>query len=121
MASRLALTVGDPAGIGPEVVLKALARADLPPAEMIVYGPVSVLRERAERFSLPPPESLGVRVEDVPIAGPLRLGATSPEGGRAAAEAVLRAARDALDGRVDGVVTAPLNKESLAAAGHRWP
>ena len=46
MATRLAVTVGDPAGIGPEVVLKALARADRPAAEMIVYGPASVLRER---------------------------------------------------------------------------
>jgi 4-hydroxythreonine-4-phosphate dehydrogenase len=122
MAPRLALTVGDPAGIGPEVVLKALARTDLPAAEIVVYGPIAVLRERAERFGLAAPaERAGVRFQDVPVAGPLRLGVTSPEGGRAAADAVLRAARDALDGRLDALVTAPLNKESLAAAGHRWP
>jgi 4-hydroxythreonine-4-phosphate dehydrogenase len=45
----------------------------------------------------------------------------SAEGGRAAAAAVLAAARDALAGRVDAVVTAPLHKESLRAAGHPWP
>jgi 4-hydroxythreonine-4-phosphate dehydrogenase len=121
MAPRLAITVGDPAGIGPEVILKALARADLPPAELVVYGPLSVLRERAARFGLRTPESLGVPIRDVPVDGALRLGVTSPEGGRAAAGAVLQAARDALEGRVDALVTAPLNKESLAAAGHRWP
>ncbi|HEV7502873.1 MAG TPA: 4-hydroxythreonine-4-phosphate dehydrogenase PdxA [Vicinamibacteria bacterium] len=121
MAMRIALTVGDPAGIGPEVVLKALAHADRPPAEMIVYGPLAVLRERAARFGLPAPESLGARVVDVPVVGEFRLGQTSPAAGRAAADTVLRAARDALAGEVDAIVTAPLNKESLAAAGHRWP
>jgi 4-hydroxythreonine-4-phosphate dehydrogenase len=121
MTTRLALTVGDPAGIGPEVVLKALARTDLPAAEVVVYGPLRALRERAARFSLRAPESLGVRVADVPVGGELRLGVTSAEGGRVAAEAVRQAARDAMAGHVDALVTAPLNKESLAAAGHRWP
>ncbi|HEY7510495.1 MAG TPA: 4-hydroxythreonine-4-phosphate dehydrogenase PdxA, partial [Vicinamibacteria bacterium] len=45
----------------------------------------------------------------------------SAEGGRAAAEAVLAAVRGARAGEVDGLVTAPLNKEALAAAGYRWP
>ena len=121
MATRLAVTVGDPAGIGPDVVLKALARTDRPSAEMIVYGPASVLRERAARFGLRPLEGLGARVVDVPARGPVPPGVTSPAAGHAAADAVLRAARDALAGEVDGLVTAPLNKESLAAAGHHWP
>jgi 4-hydroxythreonine-4-phosphate dehydrogenase len=121
MIPRLAITVGDPAGIGPEVVLKALAAPELPPGEYVVYGPASVLRERASRFALRPLEDLPVRVVDVPLEGEVPLGVTSPAGGRAAAESVLRAARDALAGRVDGLVTAPLNKESLAAAGHHWP
>jgi 4-hydroxythreonine-4-phosphate dehydrogenase len=121
MAMRLAVTVGDPAGIGPEVVLKALARTDRPAAEMVVYGPVSVLRERAARFGLRPLESLDARVVDVPATGPVPMGVTSPAAGRAAADSVLTAARHALAGEVDALVTAPLNKESLAAAGHRWP
>src|SRR5262249_51205335 len=118
---RLALTVGDPAGIGPEVILKALAARDLPQADLVVYGPLGVLRDRARRFGLRGPDELGVRVVDVSLKGALRLGATSAIGGAAAAEAVLAAARDALGGRVDALVTAPLNKESLAAAGHAWP
>jgi 4-hydroxythreonine-4-phosphate dehydrogenase len=119
--TRLALTVGDPAGIGPEVVLKALAAPDRPRAEVTVYGPVDVLRARARDFGLRPPEELGARLVDVPIEGPIVLGRTSRAGGRAAAEAVLTAARDALAFRIDALVTAPLNKESLHAAGYAWP
>jgi 4-hydroxy-L-threonine phosphate dehydrogenase PdxA len=101
---RLALTLGDPAGIGPEVVLRALADAARPPADWLVYGPVASLRERSRLFSLPSPETLGVELVDVPgdIVG---LGRVSAEGGRVAAQAVQRAAKDALAGRVDGLVT----------------
>jgi len=118
---RLALTVGDPAGIGPEVVLKALAAEDRPRVPVIVYGPMESLMDRARRFGLRLPQDLGARVIDVEAGGPIALGQSSAAGGHAAAEAVLRAARDARDGRVDAVVTAPLNKESLHAAGYPWP
>ena len=119
-AARLALTVGDPAGIGPEIVLKALAAERCPPAEWVVYGPAAVLDERARRLGLPSPEALGSEVVDV-ACGPVPLGEVSAEGGRAAAAAVRAAAADALAGRVRGLVTAPLHKESLRAAGHAWP
>jgi 4-hydroxythreonine-4-phosphate dehydrogenase len=118
---RLALTLGDPAGIGPEVVLKALAAPARPAAACVVYGPVAVLEERARRFGLRPPGDLGVELVDVPLTGPVALGRISPAAGRAAALAVLRAAEDAKAGRVDAIVTAPLNKESLHAAGYAWP
>ena len=117
---RLALTVGDPAGIGPEIVLKALASSSCPPAEWVVYGPLALLEERSRRFSLPAPATLAAAVVSVETA-PVALGVVSAEGGRAAAAAVQAAVADALAGRVAGIVTAPLHKESLRAAGHRWP
>ncbi len=117
---RLALTVGDPAGIGPEIVLKALASSSCPPAEWVVYGPLALLEERSRRFSLPAAATLAAAVVDVETA-PVALGAVSAEGGRAAAAAVQAAVADALAGRVAGIVTAPLHKESLRAAGHPWP
>jgi len=114
---RLALTLGDPAGIGPEIVLKALASPLCPDADWVVYGPLASLAERATRFRL--------AFFDRPVVdvggGPFDFGRVSAEAGRAAAAAVLAAAGDALGGRVDGVVTAPLHKESLRAAGHPWP
>ena len=118
---RLGLTLGDPAGIGPEVVLRALADGDRPAASMVVYGPLSSLQDRARRFGLKLPEELGAEVVDVALEGPVALGRTSGAGGRAAARAVLRAVDDVKAGRVDGIVTAPLNKESLHAAGYPWP
>lgn len=118
---RLALTLGDPAGIGPEIVLRALAAPGRPEADWCVYGPLASLRDRSRRFALPAVETLGVALVDVGEAGPVALGSVSAAGGRAAAGAVLRAAEDALAGRVAGVVTAPLHKESLKAAGHPWP
>ena len=118
---RLALTVGDPAGIGPEVVLKALADPERPSAAVTVYGPAASLADRARRFGLKPVEALDAAVVDVPLLGEVSLGRTSAEAGRVAAEAVLRAVADAKSGRADALVTAPLNKESLHAAGHPWP
>jgi 4-hydroxythreonine-4-phosphate dehydrogenase len=114
---RLALTAGDPAGIGPEIVLRALASADRPDADWRVYGPAAALRSRADRFALPFPP---VPVVDVG-GGDVAWGAVSAAAGRAAVASVLRAAADAQAGRIDGIVTAPLNKESLRAAGHPWP
>jgi 4-hydroxythreonine-4-phosphate dehydrogenase len=118
---RLGLTVGDPAGIGPEVVLRALARPEAAEAEWLVYGPMASLLDRAQRFGLCAPQDLGARVVDVPCEDPVELGRVSAAAGAAAAEAVLRAARDAMAGRVRGLVTAPLNKEALRAAGRPWP
>jgi 4-hydroxythreonine-4-phosphate dehydrogenase len=118
---RLAVTVGDPAGIGPEVVLRALASAERPEADYVVYGPSALLRERARRFGLRDPDGLGARLVDVPADGPIVLGRIAPEAGHVAARAVLQAVADARSGRVDALVTAPLNKESLHAAGYPWP
>jgi 4-hydroxythreonine-4-phosphate dehydrogenase len=117
---RLALTLGDPAGIGPEIVLRALASRRRPEADWSVFGPVKALEDRARRFSLPAPPSLGVPLVDVPGELPAP-GVISAAGGRAAAQAVLAAVAEARQGRLDGLVTAPLHKEALAAAGFPWP
>ena len=117
---RLALTAGDPARIGPEIVLKALSSSERPEADWVVYGPAASLEDRGARFDLPGAGALGCGVVDLG-GGPFDLGRVSAAAGRAAALAVLAAARDALAGRVDGLVTAPLHKESLRAAGYPWP
>jgi 4-hydroxythreonine-4-phosphate dehydrogenase len=118
---RLALTVGDPAGIGPEIVLRALASERRPRATVRVYGPVALLRERARRFGLPGPEDGGAELVDVPLPAPVTPGAVSAVAGAVAAEAVRQAVADVLEGQAEAIVTAPLNKEALRAAGHPWP
>ena len=95
---RIAITVGDPAGIGPEIARKALNDPEIAAAcEPILYGPHSD--------------------QDI---GKFTIGRVSPEAGGAAYEAILRAVEDARAGRVAAIVTAPINKESFAAAGQPW-
>jgi 4-hydroxythreonine-4-phosphate dehydrogenase len=118
---RLAVTVGDPAGIGPEIVLKGLASPERPAASYVIYGPAATLDQRARELGWKNPAQLGVPVVDITLAAEAPLGRVSAAGGRAAGEAVLAAAREALAGRVDALVTAPLHKESLRLAGYRFP
>ena len=87
---RLALTVGDPAGIGPEIVLRALASSERP-AEPVVFGSVAALADRA-RASACAPRRPQIRLVDVAADG--RRARLSAAAGRAAAEAVLRAAAE---------------------------
>jgi 4-hydroxythreonine-4-phosphate dehydrogenase len=95
---RIGLTVGDPAGIGPEIALKAAADSRvLAVCEPQLYGP----HEAAALAAFP--------------SGQLSVGA-----GRAAYDAIVRAVRDAQAGTIDAVATAPINKEAWALAGIPW-
>src|SRR5260221_12105005 len=112
---RLALTLGDPAGIGPEVVLKALADPDRPAASFVLYGPAAALEDRARRFGLKSRGELGGEVVDIPLEGPAPLGRTSAAGGRAAVPPVLRAAQGAMAGRVAASAARHLNTKPSTA------
>ncbi|OGB08495.1 MAG: 4-hydroxythreonine-4-phosphate dehydrogenase PdxA [Burkholderiales bacterium RIFCSPHIGHO2_12_FULL_65_48] len=135
----LAITQGDPAGIGPEIVAKAFRDA---PADMhgcFVVGDVATLRRAAQAIVRPgvprvpvaqiaePADVLDVPPRCVPvlqlpgIPGPQPWGQVSAAAGRAAADSVVWAVRAALRGEVAGLVTAPLHKEALAAAGVAFP
>ena len=131
----IAITMGDPAGIGPEVVLKALAdQAIRSLCRPLVVGDVRVL-EAAKVFAgvnllLHKLGSAGrgdrklsaVEVLDLADCDPTQvvLGQISPLAGRAAVEAVERAAELALGGKVAAIVTAPLNKAAMQAAGYHY-
>lgn len=120
MRPRLALTVGDPAGIGPEIVLKALAGAEVPPADWVIYGSTAALEACASALDLPPVAASGAAVVDIG-GDAVPCGEVSPEAGRQAAVAVIRAAEASLRGDVQGLVTAPLNKEAMHLAGFDYP
>lgn len=113
---KLALTLGDPAGVGIEITLKALQRL---PAELldalILYGHRASFE--AARRSLALPDHLDF-VDVLPdIAEPLPLARATADGARAQYLALTRAIDDALEGHVDGIVTAPWTKHALALAG----
>ena len=115
---RLALTLGDPAGIGPEIVLRALASPECPRAEWVVYGPQAAWPTASRASACPRFDGPVVDVGGRAVR--CSAGSRRRAGGRRRRRCWPRPA-DALAGRVDGVVTAPLHKESLRAAGHPWP
>ena len=94
---RVGITVGDPAGIGPEIALKASVHPSvLEVCEPRLYG---VQGDAAAAFT---------------------TGHLSAEAGRAAYDAIVAAVADARSGKIDAVATAPINKEAFALAGLPW-
>jgi 4-hydroxythreonine-4-phosphate dehydrogenase len=101
---RLAITLGDARGIGPEIVRAALDDpATMRDIEPCLVGPSGL--------DLPVQESVGT----------WRAGNTAAAAGQLAGRAIERAAALALAGEVDGVVTAPIDKSALAAGGYDVP
>ncbi len=129
----LALTMGDPAGIGPEIVLRAIAalaeRDGAEAADCRIVGTRSVMAETAAALGLDvrfvdrgPAEYPAVPlIEATACRGPIAPGRDSAEGGRLAYHAVARAVELALAGEVEAIVTAPLSKAALNLAGYPYP
>jgi len=135
MEKPIAITMGDPAGVGPEIVAKLfrdapdLARAcfvagdvaTLRRAALCIAGPgavsvpVAAIGTAAEARRMPPRCIPVLQVVSDPVAVP--VGAVSAAAGRMAGQSVVWAADAALRGEIAALVTAPLHKESLAAAG----
>jgi 4-hydroxythreonine-4-phosphate dehydrogenase len=114
--------MGDPAGVGPELCLRALAEPELRNVcTPLVYGDLSVLKEVARRCALPPPTSAAVIDFARITPADFTPGEVSPACGAASFAYVDRAIRDALDGKVEAICTAPINKEALHAAGIEYP
>ncbi len=98
MNPRIAVTVGDPAGIGPEVAKKAIAdRRVREVCEPVLYGPHTDVQ--LKKF---------------------KPGELSADAGRVAYDAIVAAVRDAMAGKVGAIATAPINKEAFALAGLKW-
>jgi len=117
----IALTMGDPAGIGPEIVLKALADPALAPlARWVVVGDARVLGQ-AEGIAGVKLESAELR--DVAALGPIdefAFGRLDARCGAAAVEYVRTATEMCLRGEADAIVTAPLNKEAVTLSGRAF-
>jgi 4-hydroxythreonine-4-phosphate dehydrogenase len=133
LTPHIAITMGDPAGIGPEIIVKACVRLRdrLSTGELrllIIGSNVALYAARdALRVNLDIP---AVSESDAwpnlsclqagPEGQPIRPGELSVDGGRFAYLAVERAVRLADAGRIQGMVTAPLNKEALNKAGYHY-
>jgi 4-phospho-D-threonate 3-dehydrogenase / 4-phospho-D-erythronate 3-dehydrogenase len=125
--TRIAITLGDPAGVGPEVIVKALNA--LPEAErksFTIVGSEEALRRANSAcgtsllFS-PTPKDGAILVDEVPIEGRLpQIGKVDAAAGDASVRYIRRAVELALSGAVDCIVTAPINKEAMNLAGHHY-
>ena len=134
MTPHLAITMGDPAGVGPEIIVKACTRLKdrLASGELrllIIGSNPSLHATRVALGSdLAIPEVTETDddwpalacLQAGPEGEPIRSGVLSVDGGRFAYLAVERAVKLAQAGRIHGIVTAPLNKEALNKAGYHF-
>jgi 4-phospho-D-threonate 3-dehydrogenase / 4-phospho-D-erythronate 3-dehydrogenase len=136
---RVGITIGDPAGIGPEIVLKTVSGAEARDAcRAVVIGDAGEIIRQARALDLPcdyrviTEDQLSISNvfddTDAPVicdtggaGGHVRWGELSAEAGRAATEAIEAAVRLCLAGGLDAMATAPINKESLKLAGSEFP
>ncbi|HZS41547.1 MAG TPA: 4-hydroxythreonine-4-phosphate dehydrogenase PdxA [Polyangia bacterium] len=112
---RIGVTLGDPSGIGPEIIAAALAAGG--GADVIVYGDRRILDEAAAKLGVAPPTS----INEVTKLGAWTPGRPSASSGRAQLEYLEAAVADARAGKLDALVTAPIHKASAIAAGFAFP
>ena len=131
----IGITMGDAAGVGPEIIMKAMAVPEVyEMSRPLVIGDARRLRKAGQivgsKLSVRPiqkPEEAAFRpgeveVVDLPIIPEdLPFGKLSATAGDAAFKFIQRAVELAMAGRIDAICTAPLNKEALHAGGHKYP
>lgn len=123
-AIRLAVTMGDPAGIGPEIIAKAAYQMREEVAagriEFIVLGSAQALETGCQQVGIDR-QTIPVSMIDVgPVDGEIVTGQISAVGGEWAYRAVKRAAEMVQADEADAIVTAPLSKEALHLSGHHF-
>ena len=125
------LTLGDASGIGPEVLVKCLARREAnPDVRPVVIGELEILRDTAEFLNLPlrfvpedeveSDEEIAVRSLGLLRLGDFEMGQISALCGNAAYHYFAHAVEECMAGRTQAVVTAPLNKAAMNMAGHHF-
>jgi 4-hydroxythreonine-4-phosphate dehydrogenase len=139
----LVISMGDPAGIGPEIVLKALRERPALRRQAVVLGDMAALRRAAQliggradsaqhalvlagldslsQWGSQPPGAVAVLQAGEPLRSLPAIGQVSAEAGRAAAAAIRLGAEAVLQGQARALTTAPIHKEALAAAGEPYP
>ena len=132
MSKTILITMGDGAGIGPEIIAKAFRQAPADLAGCVVVGDVATMRRAAALGASPlawpvlqlealtdalalPPRCIPV-LQKCALDAPVAYGVVSALAGQAAADCIVWAARAVLKGEAAAMVTAPVHKEALAAA-----
>jgi 4-hydroxythreonine-4-phosphate dehydrogenase len=125
---RLAITLGDPAGIGPEVVLKSLTPEILALADITVVGSKRLLQQHhsylqdstlLEKRSIADPSDL--HILDIALDSHITIGQPSAASGAASFQYLQKSIERTLAQDFDGIVTGPISKSAWATAGHYYP
>lgn len=132
---RIAITMGDPAGIGPEVVLKAVAEEEIQRRCVpLIIGDAQLLAHTARTLDLQSGYEIVRRGEAIPehlteplifhldnVPGDIEAGVESGTAGKAAGEYIEAAVELCAAGSADAIATAPINKRSLFLGGYSFP
>ncbi len=131
---RVGITCGDPNGIGPEVILKCFQDpAVLENCDPVLYGSLEVLLHYREMLALEGPELHGIETPEASTPGrmaicntwegsfQLKPGEPDAQAGAFAFKALERASSDIREGKLDALLTAPLNKHSVRSTGMEFP
>jgi 4-hydroxythreonine-4-phosphate dehydrogenase len=135
----IGLTMGDPAGVGPEVVLRALASEQIHElCRLVVFGDLAILQRCAEQIGAKLPPAVVIRPQQLGTIGAsaqgpwivdqravemrdFRVAKVQAACGQASFDYIQAAIDAALAKQIDAVTTAPINKEALRAAGINFP
>lgn len=133
----IAITMGDPAGSGPEIGIKAITKDDLrDKAKIVLVGDLNIFKRASEAVNatslkfvkINKPSEAVEQANTINIldldnvdSSKLAYGTPSSLGGKASYECIVRAVDYALSGEINALVTAPISKESLKLAGYNYP
>ena len=115
---KIALTIGDPAGVGPEISVRAASEPEFQDrAEITLYGSEDIINEAAKFAGIKPPYSFQIKPSGNIRFTDLTPGTVSAECGKDALDTVITATKDTIAGQADAIVTAPVSKASVNLAG----
>jgi len=135
MKPKIGISMGDPAGIGPEIIIKTLALQDVyNRCKPLVVGDAQTMQNEVNSLKSPLKINAIQKVSDAKFeygtvdvfdlknvnANELKAGVVTAMAGKAAFEAVVKNIELALAKEIDATVTAPINKESIHKAGHKY-
>ncbi len=131
----IGVTMGDPSGIGPEIILKSFGNEQIRNSRIIVIGDYNILKSAYDMLDINSfrlalvnktaeitfnPDTLNILNPDLINHGKLQPGRVNAESGSAAFECLRKAIEMALNKEIAAIATAPLNKEALHMAGHKY-
>jgi 4-hydroxythreonine-4-phosphate dehydrogenase len=130
---KLAITMGDPGGVGPEIIVRALSAREVGDCcTPIVIGDPKIMKEALQLLALPArlrpipspedsdPEAGVIEMIEMGEVKDFERNRPTAAGGRACTAYIMKAVELAMQKGVDGIVTAPISKEALKMAGSKW-